>query len=157
LDQVIDQIVDLVVRSGCRIHVSLQIIFGVEMPRVYIIIVDKVNKYTEAVIDLNRLPAAVMHNHLTLWWENGEDIVRWFQSDLPRATRIVTHLANNTEDDETLTFLNQLYNLWESVFSLRENKDGFFCAMPERGGFIRSSPEGVLNMVDAMRNGLNPF
>jgi hypothetical protein len=128
------------------------------MPRIYFIIVEKSRKYIEAEIEMTSLPPVVIQEHRDQWWENGEDLVRWFQSDLSRATRIVTHLSTQTySEEETYTFLTQLMSLWDASFLPRENKDAFFCAMPERGGFIRSSPEGVINMVDAMRNGLNPF
>ncbi len=127
------------------------------MPKIYFIIVGRDTKYIEAMVDFACLPAVVRIGQVSAWWENGEDVVRWFQSDLPRATRIVTNLSVGTFDDEALEFLTQLVSLWDSVFLMRENKDAFFCAMPERGGFIRSSPEGVMNMLDVTRNGLNPF
>ena len=125
------------------------------MPRIYIIVVEKGAKPIEATLELQHLPPLMEVRSI---WEQGDEVVRWLQSDLPRAVRIVKKLAAHDYDNpEAREFLANLMSMWEGSFSPYEKKDALFCALPERGGFIRSSPDGVARMLDETRNGLNPF
>ncbi len=124
------------------------------MPKIYMIVVEKGEKPLEVMLDLKHLPPMPEVSGL---WEVGDDVVRWLQSDLPRASRLVKKLAAQDYDQETRDFLANLMSLWDAAFSPFEKKDALFCAMPGRGGFIRSSPDGVASMLEATRNGLNPF
>ena len=124
------------------------------MAKIYVIVVEKGEKPVEVMLDFKLLPPLP---EVSCLWEVGDDVVRWLQSDLPRASRLVKKLAAQEYDAEAFNFLANLASLWDAAFSPYEKKDALFCATPGRGGFIRSSPDGVASMLEATRNGLNPF